>query len=1180
MKEQINRYARGVMEYDPPKVTAEENSIFAVVDKNREFKGELRLHEADGRNIKGIVYSSNDQVIIDDGAFFGSNVSIKYYVKSDDAVNGDIIEGVFNVVSNGGEITIPYSFRIEAGSHDTMTGQVRNLFQFAQLVQNNIDEAVTLFEADDFKEVFLSEDLSLRCVYENLERGNDVRNNIEEFLVSIRKKKKTDISIPDNSRVYDNVDENFKDSLVLEKDVWGYVGIRVSCDAPFIKLERRMIDSDSFTGNRYEFSYLIDADKLHAGKNYGKIVFETINKVQSFYIVARKGDDRAANKASEHKLIYNLIALYIRFRTKSIHVNEWIRESGIVIEALRALDENNTFYKLALAQLYIAEKKDEKAKEIIENVKDEVSTEREEDYPLYCYFIYVNTLYNRDWSYSKRAATMIKECYDKYEDWRILWTLLFIDEELEGNPSLKLLKIKEQFNRGCISPVMYLEACRTFNRNPALLRVLNNFEINVLIFGAKNKFLEEKLIDRALELIETTRNRTRKIVKLMLMIWEIDNTKPILEGLCRTLIRNNYVGEKYLHIYEAGIKAEIKITQLFEYYMMCRNPNDMSPMPKMVLMYFGYNNNLDYLKKAYLYANITNNRFDNPQAYRTYLPQMEIFVKEQCEMGHINDHLCVLYRNLITPDLITKENARAISDLFFTYKITTDNVNYNKIIVRHKELRTEQEYDINKKSSYVRIYTDDPSISFVSQRGNRFSGGVFMTMTRILEDDSIVKKCLEADDSLESVKLHYCEKMLKYQKQNMDSIEKIRDVLGFNNLNDAFRRKLVSTVIAYYYDSFDAEKFDLFLSSIDASKLTDGDIVKTIEIKIIQGEYAKAYELLKKHSAMHIIPKRLMKLCSKIIVTTDDNKKRLLELSFLVFKNDAYDELIIQYLTEFYNGSTEDMLMIWKCARKLEIDTFDLEERILAQMMFTGYRTDEMIEVFSNYYSHGPRDRIVEAYLSYHSYLYFVKEESIPEEVFELIEVSFENEKELSDICKIALMKFYSEKNSLSEFRREVASKTLYTLARKGIVFPFYLNLKDEIRLPYDIADRTMVEYRTNPKNRVIIHYVYENKEHKKKYVSEDMKQIYEGIFVKQFVIFYGESLQYYITEESAGKESVTDSVTLTNHSTCPDKTDGRYEALNDIIACNEMHEDETFRKLVHSYAVNDYVTSQLFKTL
>ena len=39
MKEKINRYARGVFEFDPQKVVTDENNIFAIVDKNKEFKG-------------------------------------------------------------------------------------------------------------------------------------------------------------------------------------------------------------------------------------------------------------------------------------------------------------------------------------------------------------------------------------------------------------------------------------------------------------------------------------------------------------------------------------------------------------------------------------------------------------------------------------------------------------------------------------------------------------------------------------------------------------------------------------------------------------------------------------------------------------------------------------------------------------------------------------------------------------------------------------------------------------------------------------------------------------------------------------------------------------------------------------------------------------------------------------
>lgn len=180
----------------------------------------------------------------------------------------------------------------------------------------------------------------------------------------------------------------------------------------------------------------------------------------------------------------------------------------------------------------------------------------------------------------------------------------------------------------------------------------------------------------------------------------------------------------------------------------------------------------------------------------------------------------------------------------------------------------------------------------------------------------------------------------------------------------------------------------------------------------------------------------------------------------------------------------------------------------------------------------------------------------------------------------MALLKYYSSQENLTEYRKELASVNLYYLARKGIVFPFYQSFEKWIHLPYDISDRTMIEYKADPKSRVVIHYMYESKDHKKKYVAEDMKQVYEGIFVKQFVLFYGETMQYYISEETDGKKNVTDSVTISNNCIRPLKSEGRYEMLNDIIASQDTHEPEALKILVHSYAVNNAVTEQMFTML
>ena len=38
-------------------------------------------------------------------------------------------------------------------------------------------------------------------------------------------------------------------------------------------------------------------------------------------------------------------------------------------------------------------------------------------------------------------------------------------------------------------------------------------------------------------------------------------------------------------------------------------------------------------------------------------------------------------------------------------------------------------------------------------------------------------------------------------------------------------------------------------------------------------------------------------------------------------------------------------------------------------------------------------------------------------------------------------------------------------------------------------------------------------------YIKEEMKDMFGGICVKQFILFFGEHLQYYITEMEDGKE-------------------------------------------------------------
>ena len=62
---------------------------------------------------------------------------------------------------------------------------------------------------------------------------------------------------------------------------------------------------------------------------------------------------------------------------------------------------------------------------------------------------------------------------------------------------------------------------------------------------------------------------------------------------------------------------------------------------------------------------------------------------------------------------------------------------------------------------------------------------------------------------------------------------------------------------------------------------------------------------------------------------------------------------IIWYICMFYNGSLADMVGIWKAAVGFNIDAKNLEERIIAQMVFTEEIIPEKVySVFYSFYEH------------------------------------------------------------------------------------------------------------------------------------------------------------------------------------------------------------------------------------
>ena len=110
-----------------------------------------------------------------------------------------------------------------------------------------------------------------------------------------------------------------------------------------------------------------------------------------------------------------------------------------------------------------------------------------------------------------------------------------------------------------------------------------------------------------------------------------------------------------------------------------------------------------------------------------------------------------------------------------------------------------------------------------------------------------------------------------------------------------------------------------------------------ITILIKQGMYVGAYDLLCEYGYEEIDPRDLLRLCSRMILNLEfEYEEELLLLAHHIFRENTYDEVVLEYLTKYFEGPVDEMIRVWERSMGFSIEAYELEEDILTYSMFTS----------------------------------------------------------------------------------------------------------------------------------------------------------------------------------------------------------------------------------------------------
>ncbi|MGN0377139.1 MAG: DUF5717 family protein [Suilimivivens sp.] len=1145
-------------------------------------EGSFFIYGSENKLTEGRVSSNRLRMKCLTENFTGTKEEIFYRFDASDMEEGENVKGEFCIISNQGEYSIPFEVNVIASAIESSLGSIKNLFHFTNLAKTSFTEAVNLFYSPKFKQVFSGAGRQYYSVYRGLSAGERREQNVEEFLLEIKKKQKVDFFLEETEIRIDSPKEDMEYKVVINRNGWGFSELQIETEGDFLVLEKDMIRDEDFLGNCYRLPFYISQEHLHGGKNFGTIrlynAYTDLKVTVMVSLVSVKSRILGTRMRKKH-MTMELMQYYEAFRTRKIKAQSWMQETEKIIDQLIEADGRDISLKLLQIQLMITQERYSEADWMLEQM--DALLEEQFDAALYCYYLYLTTLINREESYIDEIAGQVERIYAQNSDnWRIAWLLLYLSEDYSKSPSRKWMVLEEQVKLGCTSPVLYIEAWNLIAVNPTLLMKLEGFEMQVLTYAVKKDLLDARVVEQIVFLALKQKTYSKGIYQLLKKCYEIAPGDEVLQAICTLLIKGNKTGREHFEWYALGIERELRITRLYEYYMMSCELSEKTRLPKMVLMYFAFDSSLDSVRNAFLYAYVHRNKETYPELYESYKEQIERFVVFQILKGRNNQWLSYLYRNVITEGMVTQETAKALAEVIFIQRLLIKRADIRKVILIYEKQKEEIVFEISSKEVYLPVYGNDCRIFLEDGRGNRYCREGDYELERLLIPDKLAQMAAPYVTDDVNFDIWMCERGKTLAVVNDENAEIMKRVVASDVLETEIQKEIRMKLIQFYYDNDRMQQLDSFLNELEPAMVAGRDYAEVVRFMVIRGMYEKAYEWIRQRGGHGIDAKSIMRLCSRLIafemIQPDDT---MTSLVYMAFQAGKYDDNLLKYLTVHYNGTVKAMRDIWKAANSFRVETYELSERILIRILYTGAYIGEKIEIFKDYIAGGAKSDVEMAFLSQNCFDYFADDKVTDDYIMEDLQRVIERQEKVPLVCKLAYTRYYAEnKRQITERISRYLVQFLKEMLAEGIFFPYFKEYADNIVFMRQFADKTMIQYKAEEGNQAIIHYLIERDEDE--YTMEEMKDMFGGISVKQFILFFGEKMQYYITEKGGDKEHLTESGTLSRSDTDREQKESKYSLINDIAIGRTLNDEDTMTTLLHEYFEKEFMVKKLFHTI
>lgn len=1190
------------IKYEP--LTFSEDHIDLTLTPGEVLEGSFQITAPEGRAAEGFVSSSRACVQCLTETFSGASDTVMYRADASAFSAGDELDGCFRIISNNGEYALPYHISVQQGALQSSIGPVPTLSYFANLAKANWHEAVQLFYSEGFQNIFTEQEEKERGLYDGLsvQAGNE--QNVEEFLIATQKKQPVQfLSEVQQIRLdlpYARItgQEAIEYVLRISKNGWGYISLKPEIHGDFLSAAENILREHDFTGSSTQLRLRIETSKLHAGKNYGQVLllapFAALSVPVVVSVRSVPGSTSLYHREKK-ELNRKLMERFEEYRSRRIRSAEWVKESAQIAERLSSMERDDPAPVLYQIHALVTDGDAQRAQTALDKLLRRLSGDASAD-PLlqyegetsaeFCYRIYLTSLLHPEDAQLTADVTTLLEEYHKREpgNWRIAWLLLYYSEEYSGRPSAAYRLMAEEFSYGSRSPVIYLEAYFRLAQNPSMLMELDSFAIQLLLYAARKGLLMESVLTQLNNLSRRERMFSTKLYKILCSGYEQCGTpslkKETLESICALLVRGNRTDEEYHDWYRRGVEEGLQITRLFEYFMLSLPEDFEGEIPRMVLMYFAYQCSLPWKKTAALYRYVHRRKEQFPDLYLQYEPQIERFALEQIMAGRTGRDLGYLQGLFLRTYALDLPTAQSAVPLAFTAVVRTNRTMMKNVILRYAGCRGEEVYPLENGTAYLPVYGDRNQIFFEDHYGMRYAQSCAYTFDRMLDTEGLAEILAQYDVSDFGFDMYLSGMTAPGFEVTAQNAPRFLRLAQSDRLLPDTRRDIRMRLLKYYEDNDCLREMDSYLMQVGPEELTAAQRGDLIRYLVKEELCEKALDWVRRYGTYGVSGDTLVRLCTQALEQQDiRDDAGFAQIAFDAYQAGRYNQNTLWYLGRSFEGLTSELEQIRGSLNGFDLDDYALVRRELVQILYSGAVTEHQEELILRAREGGADTELLAGALAQVSHLYVTAGGPYPPQLAEMASSFGLRGVPLLDICRIAWLKYCAESGTeISPSDEEVVRLFLGDLLRQEIIFPFFRQFIGFVPELAAYADQTLVEYAGGRGGQhVVFHYAMDEDDKSVVFTSQVMKEMYEGIYVTGFLLFFGEQMHYFITDDPEEK-NIVESGTAGQDVRVMDQSTQRFGMINSIAMNAALMKSREAYQALREYSRLSYLADTLFE--